>query len=62
MIIVDDTPHKCIENYGNAIYPNEYLGEIDDTELLFLAKYLKTLKDATNVRTIEKRGWRNQTQ
>ncbi len=62
MIIVDDTPHKCIENYGNAIYSKEYLGEKEDTELLFLAKYLKTLKDVTNVRTIEKRGWRNQTQ
>ncbi|SEC79268.1 carboxy-terminal domain RNA polymerase II polypeptide A small phosphatase [Tenacibaculum sp. MAR_2009_124] len=61
-LIVDDTPHKCIENYGNAIYPKEYLGQNDDDELLFLAKYLKTLKDEKNVRKIEKRDWKKKIQ
>jgi len=60
MIIVDDTPHKSKENYGNAIYPKEYLGDLKDNELQKLSKYLIGLKDEKNVRTIEKRGWRTQ--
>ena len=58
ILIVDDTPHKAKYNYGNAIYPKEYLGEEQDEELILLAKYLKTLKDKPNVRNIEKRNWR----
>jgi RNA polymerase II subunit A small phosphatase-like protein len=57
ILIVDDTPHKCSDNYGNAIYPKEFLGDLQDDELKKLAKYLKSLKDKNNVRTIEKRGW-----
>lgn len=59
VLIVDDTPHKCQRNYGNAIYPQEYQGNLEDSELKYLIQYLKTLKDKTNVRHIEKRGWRN---
>ncbi len=58
ILIVDDTPHKSMDNYGNAIYPKEFLGDSTDTELLLLAKYLKTLKDYPTVRAIEKRNWR----
>ncbi len=58
ILIVDDTPHKAKENYGNVIYPKEYRGEKDDNELLLLADYLLTLKDKINVRRIEKRGWK----
>ena len=58
MLIVDDTPRKSSDNFGNAIYPKEYLGDVKDDELKALAHYLKMLKDVTNVRTIEKRGWR----
>jgi RNA polymerase II subunit A small phosphatase-like protein len=57
MLIVDDTPHKSKLNYGNAIYPKEFLGDSNDNELLILASYLKTLKDKDNVRKLEKRGW-----
>ena len=59
VLIVDDTPGKCRQNYGNAIYPKEYLGDADDDELPRLLKYLMQLKDAQNVRTIEKRDWRD---
>jgi carboxy-terminal domain RNA polymerase II polypeptide A small phosphatase len=58
MLIVDDTPEKCVRNYGNAIYPQEYDGSVQDDELLHLARYLNTLKGAANVRKIEKRRWR----
>ena len=65
ILIVDDTPHKSRDNYGNVIYPKEYGshqndGEENDTELLLLADYLLLLKDKTNVRKIEKRGWNTQ--
>ena len=59
ILIVDDSPEKCTTNYGNAIYPNPYFGDTDDKELLYLSDYLLQLKDATDVRSIEKRGWRS---
>lgn len=59
VLILDDSPHKTEQNYGNAIYPKEYTGDRSDDELKLLSKYLKTLKDIDNVRVIEKRNWRN---
>lgn len=59
MLIIDDTPSKSRYNYGNAIYPSEFTGDPEDMELAALLKYLLTLKDVTNVRTIEKRSWRD---
>ena len=58
ILIVDDTPEKCVRNYGNAIYPREFEGEPDDNELLLLRRYLETLKATENVRKVEKRHWR----
>lgn len=57
MLIVDDSPDKCKDNYGNAIYIKAFEGDQEDTELLKLTDYLISLKDEPNVRTIEKRGW-----
>lgn len=59
VLIVDDTPHKCQDNYGNAIYPKAYEGDVYDTELWLLSEYLKNLKEEKNLRTIEKRNWRD---
>lgn len=59
ILIVDDSPEKSAQNYGNAIYPKAFEGQKDDDELKFLASYLEQLKDCVNVRQIEKRGWRN---
>ena len=58
ILIIDDTPAKARLNYGNVIYPKEFTGNPQDEELWKLSKYLKTLKDVPNVRTIEKRNWR----
>lgn len=58
-LIVDDTPEKVSQNYGNAIYIKPYLGAGSDEELTHLADYLLTLKDAQNVRNLEKRAWRH---
>lgn len=61
ILIIDDSPEKMKYNYGNAIYIQEFNGNLSDSELLHLLEYLLTLKDVANVRTIEKRGWRNKT-
>lgn len=58
MLIVDDTPKKVSNSYGNALYINEFNGGDHDEELRFLLEYLLSIKDAENVRSIEKRGWR----
>jgi RNA polymerase II subunit A small phosphatase-like protein len=60
-LIVDDTPAKVQHNYGNAIYIKPYLGSTEDEELSHLSAYLLTLKDKENIRTIEKRHWRQST-
>jgi RNA polymerase II subunit A small phosphatase-like protein len=60
ILIVDDTPEKVLHNYGNAIYAKPYYGDANDRELAILTTYLLALKDAENVRTIEKRHWRQQ--
>lgn len=61
ILMLDDTPHKSKDNFGNAIYPKEFKGEPNDNELKILTQYLKTLKNKENVRRIEKRNWRSQT-
>ena len=58
VLVVDDSPPKSRTNYGNAIYIKEFGGDKGDRELQFLYNYLLTLKGVDNVRTIEKRGWR----
>ena len=59
ILIVDDTPHKSKDNFGNAIYPNAFMGNYADKELLILSQYLKSFLNSNNVRSIEKRGWQN---
>ena len=56
-IIVDDTQEKCKDNYGNAIYINEFKGDPRDLELVKLTDYLIQLSDVENVRKVEKRYW-----
>lgn len=58
ILIVDDTPSKSRQNFGNAIYIKEFTGDKNDQELQFLYEYLLTFKTVDNVRAIEKRRWR----
>jgi carboxy-terminal domain RNA polymerase II polypeptide A small phosphatase len=58
ILIIDDSPEKARANYGNAIHIKEFTGDPNDCELRYLYDYLLTLKTVQNVRTIEKRGWR----
>ncbi|MEP0262865.1 HAD family hydrolase [Dokdonia sp.] len=60
MLIIDDSPEKTRDNYGNAIYINAFEGNQNDKELQALSEYLHSIKNTHNVRSLEKRGWRNQ--
>jgi RNA polymerase II subunit A small phosphatase-like protein len=58
VIVVDDSPEKYTRNYGNLVRVKPFEGDPSDDELVHLAKYLELLSKETNVRSIEKRGWR----
>lgn len=58
VLIIDDSPEKVERNYGNAIYARPFFGAADDSELRDLGRYLKSVSQLTNVRSIEKRDWR----
>ena len=60
VIMVDNTPKKLEDNYGNIVRVNDYTGEEKDQELIYLSQYLLKLKEAENIRTVEKRLWRNE--
>jgi hypothetical protein len=60
ILMVDDSPEKHQKNYGNLIQILPFDGDSTDVELGLLAAYLATLASCTNVRRIEKRGWRSE--
>jgi RNA polymerase II subunit A small phosphatase-like protein len=57
VLIADDTPRKVRRHYGNAIYVPPFFGDPQDGTLPRLARYLTSLRDVTDVRSLEKRGW-----
>ena len=58
IIAVDDTPAKYARSYGNLVTVREFVGDRSDAELPLLAAYLAHLVDVPNVRSVEKRNWR----
>lgn len=58
VLMVDDTPEKLLRHYGNLVRVKSWEGNPTDTELSQLATYLEALANVPNVRTIEKRQWR----
>jgi RNA polymerase II subunit A small phosphatase-like protein len=61
ILMIDDSPEKTKDNYGNAVYVTAFEGDQTDSELKTLADYLNSIKDSQNVRSFEKRGWKNKT-
>lgn len=60
MLVVDDSPEKHMNNYGNLIRVSPWEAQeskFDDEELSVLTDYLHKIKDADNFRKIEKRRW-----
>jgi TFIIF-interacting CTD phosphatase-like protein len=58
IIAIDDTPKKWEQSYSNLVRVKPFEGDEADVELKHLLLYLNTLKDAENIRKIEKRWWR----
>jgi TFIIF-interacting CTD phosphatase-like protein len=59
VIAIDDTPRKWEKSYGNLARVKPFEGDESDRELDHLLIYLDTLKNEKNIRSIEKRGWRD---
>ena len=57
VLIVDDTPLKVQRHFGNAVYMLPFHGDAKDDSLPRLTRYLISLHEVTNVRSLEKRGW-----
>ncbi len=58
VLMIDDDAGALRRNYGNLIRIAPYSGGLDDIELEALSKYLPSLAEASDVRQIEKRTWR----
>jgi TFIIF-interacting CTD phosphatase-like protein len=58
VLMIDDSPEKLSQNFGNHIRINPFMGEPADTELRDLLPFLSWLRDSENVRKVEKRHWR----
>ena len=56
-LIADDTPRKVQRQYGNAVYVPPFFGDPDDESAAPAGRFLVSLRDVPNVRTLEKRGW-----
>ncbi len=59
VIVVDDSPNVWKCSYGNLVRVGKFEGDKNDNELKLLPIYLAKLKDASNIRKVEKRNWRN---
>jgi TFIIF-interacting CTD phosphatase-like protein len=58
VVMVDDSPEKLSQNYGNHIRVGRFTGDPDDTELRDLLPFLEWLRGVENFRAVEKRHWR----
>jgi len=58
VIVVDDSPEKHRSAYGNLVRVRPYTGDTTDDELPRLKAYLEQLRLVPNIRSVEKRGWR----
>ena len=59
VLMIDDSPEKLQKNYGNHLLVRPFLGDETDNELLYLKKYLESLRNIDNIRSLDKRGWIN---
>lgn len=56
ILMIDDKP-ELIDCYGNVIGIDPFYGEEDDS-LLNLIKYLDSIKDVENIRSLNKQNWK----
>jgi RNA polymerase II subunit A small phosphatase-like protein len=58
VLIIDDSPEKVRQHYGNHLQLTPFEGQASDRDLLDVIPFLEWLKDRDDFRRIEKRGWR----
>lgn len=58
IVIVDDTPEKCVDNFCNAIIPNSYCCNSQDIELLDLFYYLEHVKNSKDLTIFPHYKWK----
>jgi TFIIF-interacting CTD phosphatase-like protein len=58
VLMIDDTPEKLERNYGNHLQIRPFEGQADDTELRGLIPFLCWLCSVEDLRSVEKRNWR----
>jgi TFIIF-interacting CTD phosphatase-like protein len=62
VLMVDDSPEKLAQHYGNHVRVRPFTGDASDTELRDLLPFLDKLRTAENLRKVEKRHWRSAVQ
>jgi TFIIF-interacting CTD phosphatase-like protein len=58
VVMIDDSPEKLSQHYGNHVRVRPFTGDPADTELRDLLPFLEWLRGVENFRTTEKRHWR----
>jgi TFIIF-interacting CTD phosphatase-like protein len=58
VLVIDDSPEKLQRHFGNLIRISPFEGDPSDTDLARAIPFLHDLSKVENVRTVEKRGWR----
>lgn len=59
VLIIDDSPEKVQQNFGNHLRLMPFEGQEGDRELLEVLPFLEWLKSRDDFRKVEKRGWRS---
>lgn len=57
VLVIDDSPEKHQQNYGNLLRVTPFTGDPQDTELRDLLPFLDRVRHLADVRAVEKRGW-----
>jgi RNA polymerase II subunit A small phosphatase-like protein len=57
VLIIDDSPEKLKLNYGNVILIKPFEGNLNDSELPKLSRYLDSIADNSNYLQLDKRNW-----
>lgn len=58
VLMIDDSVEKLEQQYGNHLRLRPFLGQIEDQELRDVLPFLGWLRGIDNLRSVEKRNWR----
>jgi len=59
VLMLEDKPENLSRHYGNVIRISPYTGDKNDVELKRIMPFLLEIKEAGNVRSVEKRSWKS---